>query len=103
MAKIELNYFLGDEVWFLFPVFEGNVLKGEMPCKGVVQDINITLMAETFVTYLVRYISPLLRIPATDRDDILAAVNEEYMGATELYPSKEELIETNKDKVIIDR
>ena len=44
MAKIELNYMLGDEVWFLFPVFERSVLKGFVPCKGVVQDIEITLM-----------------------------------------------------------
>lgn len=55
MAKIELNYMLGDEVWFLFPVFEGNVLKGFVPCKGVVQDIEITLMGSSFVKYLVRY------------------------------------------------
>ena len=103
MAKIELNYMLGDQVWFLFPVFEGNVLKGFVPCKGVVQDIEITLMGSSFVKYLVRYINPLLRMPATDRDAILAAVNEEYFDEPELYSSKEELIEANKDKVIIER
>ena len=103
MAKIELNYMLGDEVWFLFPVFERSVSKGFVPCKGVVQDIEITLMGETFVKYLVRYVSPLLRMPATDRDDIFAAVHEEYFYEADLYPSKEELIEANKDKVIIER
>ena len=55
MAKIELNYMLGDEVWFLFPIFDGNILKGHTPCKGVVQDIEITLMGSSFVKYLVRY------------------------------------------------
>lgn len=103
MAKIELNYMLGDEVWFLFPVFERSVLKGFVPCKGVVQDVEITLMGSSFVKYLVRYISPLLRIPATDRDAILAAVNEEYFDEPELYSSKEELIEANKDKAIIEK
>lgn len=103
MAKIELNYMLGDEVWFLFPIFDGNILKGHTPCKGVVQDIEITLMGSSFVKYLVRYINPLLRMPATDRDAILAAVNEEYFDEPELYSSKEELIEANKDKVIIER
>lgn len=108
MAKIELNYMLGDEVWFLFPVFEGNVLKGFVPCKGVVckgvvQDIEISLGGLSFVKYLVRYVSPLLRMPATDRDAILAAVNEEYFDEPQLYSSKEELIEANKDKVIIER
>lgn len=42
-------------------------------------------------------------MPATDRDAILAAVNEEYFDEPELYSSKEELIEANKDKVIIER
>lgn len=103
MAKIELNYMLGDEVWFLFPVFDGNTLKGETPCKGVVNDIEITLMGVSFVKYLVRYVSPLLRMPATDREAILTAVQEEFFDEADLYPSKEDLIEANKDKVIIER
>ena len=104
MAKIELNYMLGDEVWFLFPVFERSVLKGFVPCKGVVQDIEITLMGETFVKYLVRYINPLtFSLPLKDKDDLLTSVDEGYFDEPDLYPSKEEALEANKDKVIIER
>lgn len=104
MAKIELNYMLGDEVWFLFPIYKGDDLKENILCKGVVQDIDITLMGLSFVKYLVRYINPLtFSLPMKDKDDLLTSVDEVYFDEAELYPSKEELIEANKDKAIIEK